>query len=139
MTKIRDKKVNRHHEICDTIERLYPNTLKFTWKDDLVNSIVMVDSKITKGKLKLKEFGNNIVGFEPLAQGYQVIYIHLRLDLKHKNGFIFFKTDIGLSDESCVNLFRNNIALRFNHPDKIGVKYDQKAIMRRHTINEIMK
>lgn len=139
MTRVRDKLINKHSEVCDIIERLYPNTLRFAWKDGLVDSIVLVDTKITRGKLKLRDMGNNIVAFEPLAMGYQVVYIHLRLNLLTQNGFIFFKTDIGLSDESCARMYLNNIDIRINAEAKFGLKYDRQAIMRRYTIKEIIK
>lgn len=69
---------------------------------------------------------------------FQVRLFYLTLYLDGTPGDFCITEDLKLSNEMCIHMFENDINIRYDNGSE-SVYYDRQAIMRKHTIENILK
>lgn len=128
----------RTSTLYDTVDGYYPGLLAL--HDEI---LYLSDQTISSLPLNYKLRGNSIqlIGFDFDISLY---FDNINFLDGASAGGMYMKYDFGLSDQSCINLYKHNFTISYTDKDSPkangfgNVEYDRQVIERRHTINNII-
>lgn len=127
---------------AEELVEMFPVLQNEPMKEDGLKRFSFIDKSITKDNLFIFSTlqGTNYLEYTLHTDSMFVQLCIYPLDKSLNHAIMTMEWDFGLSDASCVSLYENNFVIRYKNSDSIPMAiYDRQAIMRRHTIKEIIK
>ncbi len=132
-----DKDSIEYKEFCNDylgdLVAMYPDVFEFRQDGDMY----FIDKCLSGKPLRISQH-NDFVMFLKTQEKFDIYpLITILVSKKYREGILTMAADLVLSNESCMELFKNNIIIEYYDVDEKKL-YDKEAIIRKHIIKNII-